>query len=129
MILAQDVAGELGLSVLGSSNSITDYIEFIPYIFQILAQLLELHPVDQGLPDSYRALLQPLLAAGLWEQRGNVPALVRIWKALLARGGQIIAEGGQVNGLLGVFQRLVGSKVNDIWALEMLQGMYEALPL
>jgi exportin-2 (importin alpha re-exporter) len=103
--------------------------EFVPYIFQILAQLLELHPVDAGLPDTYKGFLQPLLAAGLWEQRGNVPALVRIWKALLLRGGNVIAEGGQVNGLLGVFQRLMGSKVNDVWALEVLQGLYEALPL
>jgi exportin-2 (importin alpha re-exporter) len=59
----------------------------------------------------------------------NVPALVRIWKALLLRGGDVIAQGGQVNGLLGVFQRLVGSKANDIWALEVVQGLYEALPL
>jgi exportin-2 (importin alpha re-exporter) len=101
----------------------------VPYIFQILAQLLELHPGNTGLPDSYKALLQPLLAADLWEQRGNVPALVRIWKALLLRGGDVIAQGGQVNGLLGVFQRLVGSKANDIWALEVVQGLYEALPL
>jgi hypothetical protein len=62
-------------------------------------------------------------------QGGNVPALVRIWKALLLRGGDVIAQGGQVNGLLGVFQRLVGSKANDIWALEVVQGLYEALPL
>lgn len=85
--------------------------------------------MDQGLPDNYRALMQPLLSASLWEQRGNVPALTRIWKALLVRGGQIIAEAGYVNGLLGIFQRLLGSKVNDIWGLEIVQALFESLPL
>ncbi|KAK4688334.1 exportin-2 (importin alpha re-exporter), partial [Tremellales sp. Uapishka_1] len=105
-----------------------DVVEFIPYIFQILAQLLELHsPTD--LPEAYQALLGPLLSAGLWEQRGNVPALVRIWKALLMRGASVIAANGQVQGLLGIFQRLVGSKVNDVFAFELLQALYEFAPL
>jgi exportin-2 (importin alpha re-exporter) len=102
--------------------------EFIPYIFQILAQLLELHsPTD--LPTEYQVLLGPLLSAGLWEQRGNVPALARIWKALLMRGGPIISQNGQVQGLLGIFQRLSGSKVNDVYAFQLLEALYEFLPL
>lgn len=107
---------------------VADLLEFIPYIFQILAQLLELHPTD-NLPQEYQALLQPLLSAQLWEQRGNVPALTRIWKALLVRGGAVIASGGQVQGLLGIFQRLVTSKSGDIFAFELVGAMFEFLPL
>lgn len=102
--------------------------EFIPYIFQILAQLLELHPTN-SLPEEYQALLGPLLSAQLWEQRGNIPALVRLWKALLIRGPALVVQNGQVQGLLGIFQRLVGSKINDVYAFELLQAMYEFLPL
>lgn len=102
--------------------------EFIPYIFQILAQLLELHHKDK-LPSEYQALLGPLLSASLWEQRGNVPALVRIWKALLVRGAPVVASSGQVQGLLGIFQRLIGSKINDVYAFELVQAMYETMPL
>ncbi|CAD6568832.1 MAG: importin-alpha export receptor [Tremellales sp. Tagirdzhanova-0007] len=105
-----------------------DVTEFIPYIFQILAQLLELHSPTE-LPSEYQALLGPLLSAALWEQRGNVPALARIWKALLMRGAAIIASNGQVEGLLGIFQRLVSSKINDIYAYELLQALYEFQPL
>ncbi|ORX36025.1 Cse1-domain-containing protein [Kockovaella imperatae] len=105
-----------------------DVTEFIPYIFQILAQLLELHPPTE-LPNEYQALLAPLLSASLWEQRGNIPALARIWKALLMRGAPLIASNGQVQGLLGIFQRLVNSKVNDVYAFELLQGLFEFLPL
>ncbi|WWC58466.1 uncharacterized protein I303_101008 [Kwoniella dejecticola CBS 10117] len=105
-----------------------DVAEFIPYIFQILAQLLDLHPTT-SLPESYQALTGPLLTAQLWEQRGNIPALVRIWKACLQRGPSIIVAAGQVQGLLGIFQRLVNSKVNDIYAFELLQALYEFVPI
>ncbi|TYJ56359.1 hypothetical protein B9479_002907 [Cryptococcus floricola] len=106
----------------------TDVTEFIPYIFQILAQLLELHPTTE-FPDAYNALTGPLLTAALWEQRGNIPALVRIWKALLLRGAPAIAQSGQVQGLLGIFQRLAPSKVNDVYAFELVQALYEHVPL
>ena len=122
VILAQDVTGEQ------QSWGGTDHAEFIPYIFQILAQLLELHRADD-LPAEYAALLGPLLSASLWEQRGNIPALARLWKALLTRGAPMIAANGQVQGLLGIFQRLVNSKINDVYAYELLQGLYEYLPL
>lgn len=102
--------------------------EFIPYIFQILAQLLELH-APNDLPSEYQALLAPLLSASLWEQRGNIPALARLWKALLMRGPAVIVQNGQVEGLLGIFQRLVGSKINDVYAFELLQAMYEFIPM
>jgi len=73
--------------------------------------------------------MEPLLAAALWEQRGNIPALTRIWKALLLRGASVIVEGNQVQGLLGIFQRLLNSKTNELYAFDLLQGIYEALPL
>ncbi|KAL7424789.1 importin-alpha export receptor [Cryptotrichosporon argae] len=105
-----------------------DVTEFIPYIFQILAQLLELHlPTD--LPGEYQALLSPLLTAALWEQRGNVPALARIWKALLMRGASVVVANGQVQGLLGIFQRLIGSKINEVFAFEVVQALYEFVPI
>ena len=45
------------------------------------------------------------------------------------RGAAIIASNGQVEGLLGIFQRLVSSKINDIYAYELLQALYEFQPL
>ncbi|KAL1410407.1 importin-alpha export receptor [Vanrija albida] len=105
-----------------------DVTEFIPYIFQILAQLLELHsPTD--LPSEYQQLLAPLLSASLWEQRGNVPALARIWKALLMRGASVVVSNNQLPGLLGIFQRLIASKNNDVYGFEILQALYEFVPL
>jgi CAS/CSE protein, C-terminus len=53
-----------------------DVIEFHPYVFQILAQLLELRPGQFSA--AYTALFPPLMLPQLWERRGNVPALVRL---------------------------------------------------
>lgn len=43
---------------------------------QILAQLLELSPA--GVSEPYKALFPPLLHPAQWENRGNIPALVRL---------------------------------------------------
>ncbi len=44
------------------------------------------------------------------------------------RGAPVIASNGQVEGLLGICQRLVGSKLNDVFAFELFQALYEFLP-
>lgn len=100
----------------------------MPYVFQILSQLLELHPVTE-LPETYQNLLGPLLTAALWEQRGNVPALVRLWRALLRRGASQIVAANQVQALLGVFQKLISSNVNDVHGFALLQALFECLPM
>ena len=53
-----------------------DIPEFTPYVFQIIAQLLELHPKDQGVPGPYQALLPPLLGPAVWESHGKFSGLV-----------------------------------------------------
>ncbi|GHJ89066.1 hypothetical protein NliqN6_5468 [Naganishia liquefaciens] len=105
-----------------------DVSEFIPYAFQICSQLLELHPIT-NLPPAYENLLGPLLHASLWESRGNVPALVRLWKALILRGAEVITKNNQVQGLLGIFQKLVASKITDIYGFDLIGVMYEAIPI
>ena len=57
--------------------------DFMPYVFQIFAQLLELRQNGMGLSNGYKELFQPLLDPALWMSRGNVPALVRILVAYL----------------------------------------------
>ena len=45
------------------------------------------------------------------------------------RGGSTYVGQSELQGLLGIFQRLVGSKVNEIYAFEMLEALYEFMPL
>ena len=51
--------------------------EFHPYVFQIFAQLIELHAAND-LPAPYMTLFQPLLTPVFWERPGNVPDLTRL---------------------------------------------------
>lgn len=133
-MLSADVSGQWSFLLLRCAPGlrlilwIVYIAEFIPYAFQICSQLLELHPAN-SLPAAYENLLTPLLHAALWESRGNVPALVRLWKALILRGADVITKNNQVQGLLGIFQRLIASKNTDVYAFELIGVMYEAVSL
>ncbi|GAA6061481.1 hypothetical protein JCM10212_002560 [Sporobolomyces blumeae] len=105
-----------------------DVSEFTPFVFQILSQLLELHP-PADMPDSYKVLLPPLLTPTLWESRGNIPALVRLLRAFLTRGATQIVAAGQVTPMLGIFQHLIQSKANDQYGFELLEALLESVPL
>lgn len=89
-----------------------DVAEFVPYVFQLLAQLLAARRAT-GLSPSYKALFPPLLSPALWERRGNVPALTDLFRAYITKGfAEIIAE-NHLTGVLGVFQKLLSSKVRN----------------
>lgn len=99
-----------------------DVTEFIPYICQILAQLLELSPMNT-MSDDFKALVGPLLAAPLWETRGNVPACVRLLSAIIPRASGLILEGNQLEAVLGIFQRLLAGKKTENQAFDILSAI------
>jgi len=101
--------------------------EYIPYVFQILAQMLELQP-SSVIPDQYRSLLPFLLTPTVWQQKGSVPGLVKLLKAYLARDAKQMVAQGQIAAVLGVCQqRLIPSKQNDVWGIELLMGVVGSL--
>ena len=94
-----------------------DVVEFVPYVFQILAQLLAARP-GKGISAPYKALFPPLLSPVLWERKGNVPALTDLFKAYINKGMAEIAAENQLTGMLGVFQKLLSSKVTTACMLQ-----------
>lgn len=62
--------------------------EFIPYVFQILSLLIELH--RESVPDTYMQLFPHLLTPLLWERPGNIPPLVRLLQAYIEKGARQI---------------------------------------
>lgn len=102
------------LGILGE-----DVQEFVPYVFQILAFLLESYPKLQGLPESYKALIKPILSPTVWEFRGSVPGITRLLVAILDHDALVFSAIG-LTPLLGVFQKLISSKVNDVHGFELL---------
>ncbi|CUS11908.1 unnamed protein product [Tuber aestivum] len=111
------------MAVLGQ-----DVTEFIPYVFQLLALLLE-SDAPAPLPRRYKDLMTPLLTPALWESRGNVPALVRLLQAIMARGASHFVENNQLSAILGIFQKLVASKLTEVHAFELLEACFIYFPL
>jgi exportin-2 (importin alpha re-exporter) len=102
-----------------------DVVEFAPYVFQILSQLVEIRP--QPLPAPYLVLFPPLLSPVLWERSGNVPALVRLLQAYLGRAPHEVVAGGHLSGVLGVFQKLIASRLHDHEGFFVLNALVEFL--
>ena len=124
-------------------------------MFQIFAQLIELRPAP--LPAMYMAIFPPLLAPLFWERHGNVPALVRLLRAYMAKAAaEIVAQGhlqvraapvivegyvaevlpgymgyqcGRAQAVLGVFQKLVASKAHDQEGFRLLGAVATHVPL
>lgn len=101
--------------------------EFIPYVFQLFAALLEANP-SGSLSEYYQSLIPPLLSPELWVSKGNVPALVRLLSAIIARGATDIARNNQLERLLAIFSQLVSTKINEIFGFELLECIIENFP-
>lgn len=105
-----------------------DVQEFLPYVFQVMSLLLEIH--SNSIPSSYMALFPHLLQPVLWERTGNIPPLVRLLQAYLEKGNATIAGSAadKIPGLLGVFQKLIASKANDHQGFYLLNSIIEHMP-
>lgn len=104
------------LPVLGE-----DIQEFVPYIFQILAYILERLPLLAGLPEVYLGLVKPLMSPSVWEFKGNIPGITRLLVAIIQQDHSVCDDASTIQAVLGVFQRLVSSKQNDSYGLDLLQ--------
>ncbi|KAH9945469.1 CAS/CSE protein [Epithele typhae] len=104
-----------------------DIDQYIPYAFQVLAQMLEFH--SGSVPSTYGALLPMLLNPTSWQQKGSIPGLVKLLKAFLKRDAKAMCDAGQLTQVLGVVQsRLIPSKTNDAWGFELLQAVVMYAP-
>lgn len=103
-----------------------DIAEFTPYVFQIMAQLLELRPKNSGLGSAYSQLFHPLLTPAIWENHGNVPALSRLIRAYIQQSPSEIKE--SLIPILGIFQKLVSQSMNRESAFEILDASIMYFP-
>lgn len=106
-----------------------DVTEFVPYVFQILTQIISSLPPSTQLPPDLASIVRPLMVPSLWEAKGNTPALVGLVEAILTRGSQTIMTTDSFKPLLGVFQKLISSKKNDKFGFDLLEQIYVNIPL
>ncbi|CAM9594681.1 unnamed protein product, partial [Phaeothamnion confervicola] len=103
-----------------------DVAEFTPYVFQILAQLLEGRPPPFS--PAYMALFPPLLSPALWESRGNVPALVQLLSAYIRKDVGALVAAGHLVPMLGIFQKLNASRATEGSGFTLLTVLTDAAP-
>jgi exportin-2 (importin alpha re-exporter) len=102
-------------------------IEFMPYVFQLLSQLLE-NQKTNGLSEDYLQLLGPLINPDLWRTKANTTPLVRLLQAYLRRGVANI-QASQLQGILGVWQNLISSKLYDAYGFDLLMTLFLEVPM
>jgi len=101
-----------------------DVQEFHPYVFQIFAQMIEKRASGAAttvIPEAYMQLLQPLLTPHFWERTGNIPALGRLVRSFIRASPKQIEQ--HVQGILGVFQKLVAMKSQDHEGMYILDAL------
>ncbi|EXF81042.1 hypothetical protein COL5a_000415 [Colletotrichum fioriniae] len=104
---------------------IEDVTEFLQYIFQILAQLLESSPPD-AVSDNYKAFLSPLLEPALWDTKGNVPACTRLLSSIIPATSAFIVSENKLEQILGIFQRLLAVKKYQLYAFDILEAVVKS---
>ncbi|ORY85547.1 importin-alpha re-exporter [Protomyces lactucae-debilis] len=106
-----------------------DTTEFIPYAFQLLAEMLEMHDTKEDLPLAYKQLLQPILTPTLWDSRGNIPALVRLLQAFVVQGPSHLVSEKLLEPVLGIYQKLIASRANDGFGFDLVESLFACVPL
>lgn len=97
--------------------------EFMPYVFQLFAALLEANP-STTLSDYYRNLIAPILSPTLWESRGNVPALTRLLSAMIPKCAAELVANNQLEPILGIFQKLMAGKSRtELQSFDVLEAL------
>lgn len=115
-------------SIVGRRSTNADFrSEFMPYVFQLFAALLEANS-SATLSDYYKSLIPPIIMPSLWESKGNVPALVRLLSSVIPRGKTEIAKDNQIEPILGIFQKLMSSKTNESHGFDLLETIVGSFP-
>lgn len=103
--------------------------EFIPYIFQILSFILENYPKTSTMPIEYEQLIAPICSEQIWEFRGNIPGVERLLNAIVKFKPDLFGNNELLNLVLGVYEKLIPSKVNDNLAFDLLESIMMNIPL
>eukprot|EP00760_Papus_ankaliazontas_P035876 PhM_4_TR8063/c0_g1_i1/m.76815/K18423/CSE1, CAS, XPO2; exportin-2 (importin alpha re-exporter) len=99
--------------------------EFMPYVFQIIAQFVEYRP---ELNDQYVNFFAPLVTPDLYRTKRLIPSLVRLLTAYVKKVGNTLHAVGHTEGILNVFQMLISSKATDHEGFTLLSAMTETYP-
>ena len=98
--------------------------DFSPYVFQILALLLERRG-DVSAP--YQSIYNSVLEPSLYENPGNVPALVRLLSAYAYRSKATAGFSVQLVRVFAVYQKLLGNRKQHLLAMDLLVALTDSV--
>ncbi|EAA31630.1 putative mportin-alpha export receptor [Neurospora crassa] len=104
-----------------------DVTEFVPYVFQIFTQLLDLNK-SGSIPGDFKALIDAVLAPGPWETRGNIPPLAKFIAAIIPKATEEIVKENKLEPILSIFQSLLNGKKTDQNAFDILESVICSFP-
>eukprot|EP00761_Pharyngomonas_kirbyi_P014201 gb/GECH01014231.1/.p1 GENE.gb/GECH01014231.1/~~gb/GECH01014231.1/.p1 ORF type:complete len:972 (+),score=173.25 gb/GECH01014231.1/:1-2916(+) len=103
-----------------------DVQDFFGYAFQVLACLLDHRP--KPVPDRYTDLIPALLDPESWKLHQNIPALSYLLNTFIRNAtNHLMADPKRLEGVLGVFQKLVLSRTYDIHGFQILNATIESV--
>lgn len=100
-----------------------DVTELGPYVFQVLSQLMALHP--DALPQAYGELVPPMLGPAMWERRGYIRGMVQYLETYVRKNSASLIADNQLRGVLGIFNKLVASKATDHLGIQLVCTVIE----
>lgn len=106
-----------------------DVLEYVPYVLQILAQLLRTHqPPGDAPPAHFQTLLEPLTQPGIYENKGNVPAVVCLLCAFIEMYPGYVHSHHLTNPILTIAAYLVRLKNYDHEGMNIITAVLLAYP-
>ena len=66
--------------------------------------------------------------ATLWMQKGNVPALVRLLRAILEKGSSVLIANNQLPAVKDIVRFILPSKANDPYGCELVEALFQNVP-
>ncbi|RKP12976.1 Cse1-domain-containing protein, partial [Piptocephalis cylindrospora] len=123
-------AFETALEHVSKAILVQGVLELTPYVLQLLSLTLNVHVKLPGvpLPDMYQGIFPSLLQPVAWESHANIPALTMIIRAYLRVDHAAIVSNNQFEAILGIFQKLIASRMNDHYAFDLLETLADAVP-
>jgi exportin-2 (importin alpha re-exporter) len=70
-----------------------------------------------------------MLHGTLWVARGNVPPLIRLLRAFLARSSADIVAANQLPAIKDIYRFLAEARVHDQYSWEVLEALFEFVPM
>eukprot|EP00917_Polyrhabdina_sp_WS-2016_P027609 GHVP01058842.1.p1 GENE.GHVP01058842.1~~GHVP01058842.1.p1 ORF type:complete len:914 (+),score=140.31 GHVP01058842.1:1679-4420(+) len=106
---------------------VNEVSEMMPFIFRILAYVLETIP-EQKSPQMLLSILPAILTPALWSDATISSSLARLVTAYTIKLPSIIVQYGYTDKILGIFQLLIGCVSNEQWAFKLISSFILYMP-